>query len=351
MAESNLYYYICPFSIFDNNIILYSIKKTFNKNNLMGEYIKMITKGKQKENVIVYDAEYGDEGKTLKQVLRERLDFSSRLLSKLKRSKTVFIDGQYSKYHEIIKEGNQIKIVMEEESNHFIPQNIDLEIIYEDIDLILINKQPGIVTHPTKSHPDNTIANAITWHLKNKDISYKIRFVNRLDMDTSGLLIIAKNPYSHHILSKQMQQDMIKKRYTAFVWGVVEDNSGKIEAPIQRPSGDSIKRVVDQKGRHSLTEFKVLKRYKDATMLEINLVTGRTHQIRVHMSHFGHPLIGDSLYGTDDTHLINRQALHASYLSFLQPRYKNMVQVEAPLPDDLVELERRLKNTEPLIKK
>ena len=108
---------------------------------------------------------------------------------------------------------------------------------------------------------------------------------------------------------------------------------------------------MDQKGRQSLTEFKVLKRYENATMLKINLVTGRTHQIRVHMSHFGHPLIGDSLYGTDDTHLINRQALHASYLSFLQPRYKNMVQVEAPLPDDLVELERRLKNTEPLIKK
>lgn len=302
----------------------------------------MIAKDKQKENVIVYEAEYNDDGKTLRQVLEGKLDFSSRLLSKLKQSKTVFIDGQHSKYHEIVKEGNQIKIVMEEEPNHFVPQNIDLEIIYEDVDLILINKQPGIVTHPTKSHPDNTIANAAAWYLTNKGINCKIRFVNRLDMDTSGLLIIAKNPYSHHVLSEQMQQDKVMKRYIAFVWGIVEDDCGKIEAPIHMPSNNSIKRVVDQKGRQSSTEFKVLKRYKNATMLEIHLITGRTHQIRVHMSHLGHPLIGDSLYGTDDTHLINRQALHASYLSFLQPRYRNIVQVEAPLPDDLIELERKL---------
>jgi 23S rRNA pseudouridine1911/1915/1917 synthase len=302
----------------------------------------MIAQDKQKENVIVYEAEHDDDGKTLRQVLEGKLDFSSRLLSKLKQSKTVFIDGQHSKYHEIVQKGNQIKIVMEEEPNHFVPQNIDLKIIYEDVDLILINKQPGIVTHPTKSHPDNTIANAVTWYLTNKGISCKIRFVNRLDMDTSGLLIIAKNPYSHHILSKQMQQDKIKKRYIAFVWDIVENDSGKIEAPIHMPSGDSIKRVVDQKGRQSSTEFKVLKRYKNATMLEINLITGRTHQIRVHMSHLGHPLIGDSLYGADDIHLINRQALHASYLSFLQPRYRNTVQVEAPLPDDLTELEKKL---------
>ena len=135
-------------------------------------------------------------------------------------------------------------------------------------------------------------------------------------MDTSGLLIIAKNPYSHHILSKQMQQNIIEKKYNAFVWGIVEKDSGTIEAPIYLPSRDSIKRIVDQKGQQSLTKFKVLKRYKNASMLEINLITGRTHQIRVHMNHLGHPLIGDSLYGTNKIHLINRQALHASFLFF-----------------------------------
>ena len=302
----------------------------------------MIAENKQKENTIVYDTEQDDDGKTLKEVLKKKLDFSSRLLTKLKQSKTVFIDGQYSKYHEIVRKGTQIKIIMEEEPNHFIPQNINLEIIYEDIDLILINKHPGIVTHPTKSHPDNTISNATAWYLMNKGVNCKIRFVNRLDMNTSGLLIIAKNSYSHHILSKQIQQNEIEKKYIAFVWGIIEDSRGKIEAPICRPSDGSIKRTVNQRGRRALTEFKVLKRYKNATMIEINLITGRTHQIRVHMSHLGHPLIGDSLYGTDDTYLISRQALHASYLSFLQPRYRNIVQVEAPLPNDLVRLEKKL---------
>ncbi len=301
----------------------------------------MIVEGKQKENIIVYDAQYDDIGKTLRQVLKEKLDFSSRLLSKLKQSKTVFVDGEHTKYHEIIKEGNQIKVVIEE-SNHFVPQNINLEIVYEDVDLILVNKQPGIVTHPTKSHPDNTIANAVTWYLKNKNINCKVRFVNRLDMDTSGLLIIAKNPYCHHILSKQMQEDKIKKKYTAFVWGLIKEDSGKIEAPIYKPSHESIERVVDEKGQYSLTKYKVLKRYKNATMLEVDLITGRTHQIRVHLSHIGHPLIGDSLYGKNDSDLISRQALHATYLSFLQARYKNLVEVKASLPEDLLELNKKL---------
>src|SRR5690606_1612365 len=156
-----------------------------------------------------------------------------------------YINGEHSKYHEIVKEGNQIKIVMDEEPNRFTPQDIPFEVVYEDVDLILVNKQPGIVTHPTKSHPNNTIANAATWYLTNKGLNCKIRFVNRLDMDTSGLLIIAKNPYSHHVLSQQMQEDKIQKKYTAFVWGVVSDDNGKIDAPIYRPSDDSIKRVVD----------------------------------------------------------------------------------------------------------
>ncbi len=304
----------------------------------------MILEEKQKENIIVYEAEPSDDKKELKQVLKNKLDFSSRLLSKLKRSKSIFVNGEYLKYHEVIKNGDEIKILMEDESNHFIPQNIPFEVAYEDVDLILVNKQPGIVTHPTKSHPDNTIANAAAWYLKNKGIDCKIRFVNRLDMDTSGLLVIAKNAYSHHVLSEQMQEDKIEKKYAAFVWGVIEEDEGRIEAPIYRTSYDSIKRVVDERGQESITEFKVLERYKNATMVEVKLLTGRTHQIRVHMEHLGHPLIGDTLYGNDNGELIGRQALHAKYLYFLQPRYKSEVEVEANLPEDLLELRMKLKN-------
>ncbi|QUH21179.1 RluA family pseudouridine synthase [Alkaliphilus sp. B6464] len=304
----------------------------------------MILESKQKEDIIIYDAEYEDDGKELKQVLKGRLDFSSRLLSKLKRSKNVFINGEYNKYHETVKDGDEIKIVMDEESNHFIPQDIPFEVAYEDVDLILVNKQPGIVTHPTKSHPDNTIANAASWYLRNKGVNCKIRFVNRLDMDTSGLLVIAKNAYSHHVLSQQMQEDKIEKKYIAFVWGVIKEDKGRIEAPIHRTSADSIKRIVDENGQDSITEFKVLERYKNATMLEVKLLTGRTHQIRVHMEHIGHALIGDTLYGKDDGELIGRQALHAKYLYFLQPRYRKEVEVEASLPEDLIELRSKLQN-------
>jgi len=304
----------------------------------------MILESKQTEDIIIYQAEYEDEGHELKKILKNRLDFSSRLLSKLKRSKSIFVNGEYLKYHEVIKDGDEIKIIMGGESNHFIPQEIPFEVAYEDVDVILVNKQPGIVTHPTKSHPNNTIANAASRYLLSKGINCKIRFVNRLDMDTSGLLIIAKNSYSHHVLSEQMKEDKVEKKYIAFVWGVIEDDNGRIEAPIGRTAPDSIKRIIDENGQESITEFKVLERYKNATMLEVKLLTGRTHQIRVHMNYLGHPLIGDTLYGKDDGDLIGRQALHAKYLYFLQPRYKIKVEVEADLPKDLTVLRDKLQN-------
>lgn len=303
----------------------------------------MIVESKQKEDVIVYVADEKDDGKELKVVLKKKLDFSSRLLARLKRNKSIFINGEHSKYHEPVRNGDEIKIVMDEESNHFTPQDIPFEVAYEDVDLILVNKQPGIVTHPTKSHPDYTVANAAAFYLNSKGIQCKIRFVNRLDMDTSGLLIIAKNAYAHHVLSQQMQEDKVEKKYITFVWGVVSEDEGRIEAPIHRTSPDTIKRIVHEDGQESITEFKVIERYKEATMLEVKLLTGRTHQIRVHMEHIGHPLIGDTLYGKDDSDLITRQALHARYLHFLQPRYRKEIKVEAELPKDLLELRRKLR--------
>lgn len=302
----------------------------------------MILEQDQSEDIIVYIADNADHEMELKQVLKKRLDVSSRLLSKLKRSKNIFVNDEHVRYHEIVKVGDTIKIIMEEDPNYFLPQEIPFEVAYEDVDVLIVNKQPGIVTHPTRSHPDNTIANAASWYLKNRGKDCKIRFVNRLDMYTSGLLIIAKNSYSHHVLSEQMQADKVEKKYVAFVWGRVEDDNGRIEAAIYKPSEESIKRVVDEKGQDSITEYKVIERYNDATMLEVKLLTGRTHQIRVHMEHIGHPMIGDSLYGREDDYIIDRQALHAKYLYFLQPRYKKEVEVEAHLPEDLELLRQKL---------
>ncbi|MBM7614884.1 RluA family pseudouridine synthase [Alkaliphilus hydrothermalis] len=303
----------------------------------------MLISDQQTEQMMVYQVEAEDHFKTIKQVLKTRLDFSSRLLTKLKKDKSVFLNDEYVKYHEEVKEGDYIKILMEEEPNQFTPQDIPFHVIYEDVDVIVINKQPGIVSHPTKSHPIYTIANAASYYLQKKGFEYRIRFVNRLDMDTSGLLVIAKNPYAHHVLSEQMQADLVEKRYITFVEGIVEADAGTIDAPIHRPTEDSIKRVVDEAGQASITRYKVLERYENATMLEVELLTGRTHQIRVHMNHLGHSIIGDTLYGNPDGKLIGRQALHAAYLKFYQPRFKNEIVVKAPLPDDLAELRERLK--------
>ncbi|KAB3534452.1 RluA family pseudouridine synthase [Alkaliphilus pronyensis] len=303
----------------------------------------MLLKDKETETIMVYEVEQEDEGQPIKQVLKKKLDFSSRLLTKLKKEKKVFINNSYAKYHEILREKDIIKIDMEEEDNQFIPQDIQFNIVYEDVDLILINKQPGIVSHPTKSHSDYTIANAAAYYLQKNKKKCRIRFVNRLDMDTSGLLIIAKNPYTHHVMSQMMLKDKIQKKYITFVEGIVNKDEGIIEEPIYRPTDDSIKRIVDKRGQYSLTKYRVINRYKTATKLEVELLTGRTHQIRVHLSHIGHRIIGDTLYGKSEDQPIDRQALHAAYLKFYQPRHKNQLEVTADLPTDLIDLEDLLK--------
>ncbi|AOY76621.1 RluA family pseudouridine synthase [Clostridium formicaceticum] len=301
----------------------------------------MIVEGEQREDTIVYEVEKKDDGESMKEVLKKRLQVSSRLLTKLKKKESIFLNNHYVKYHESVKQGDIIKISMVEEPSQFEKEAIPFSVIYEDVDVIIVNKQPGIVTHPTKSHPIGTIANAAQYYLSKKNIHSRIRFVNRLDMDTSGLLIIAKNPYAHHILSEQMQQDQVEKRYIAFIEGVMEKDFDTVIEPIYRPTFDSIKRVVDERGQKSITKYSVLERYKKATMIEVQLLTGRTHQIRVHMAHLGHPLIGDSLYGSSSS-LIHRQALHASYLKFLQPRYREIVEIRGDLPEDLKQLQHQL---------
>ena len=302
----------------------------------------MLIEEMQKEDTIVYKAQQEDEGIDLKGFLRKRLGVSSRLLSKLKRDKSIFINNSFAKYHQILMEGDLISLIMQEDANDFQAQDLPFDTVYEDVDIIIVDKEAGMVTHPTRGHPVGTVANAAQHYLMKSGKRCRIRFVNRLDMDTSGLLIIAKNPYAHHSLSMQMQKNKVKKRYLAFVEGIVQQDCGTINAPIYRPTGDSIKRTVNKKGRESLSEFRVLERYGQATLIEVELLTGRTHQIRVHMEHIGHPLIGDPLYG-NPSDLLGRQALHANYLSLYQPRYGKALEISIGLPRDLVELAKSLK--------
>ncbi len=300
----------------------------------------MFKKENQRYDLITYISE---EEMTLKDILLDKLNFSVRSLSKMKREQTVLVNKEFKKPSTKIKKGDLIEVKIDEEMANFMPQDLKLDILYDDFDLIMVNKPPFMVVHPTKSHSDNTVANGVTYYINEKKENVKIRFVNRLDMNTSGLVIVAKNAYAHHALSNDMSLDNVEKVYIAVVKGVVKKDSGTINLPIFRPSEDSIKRVVDDKGQASITHYEVLERLNDATVLKLRLETGRTHQIRVHLSHIGYGIIGDELYGYVDENLINRQALHAYSLKFKQPRTKENLEFKADLPEDMKNLIEKLR--------
>ena len=229
---------------------------------------------------------------------------------------------------------------------NFEPQNLEMGILYDDFDIIMVDKPPYMVVHPTKSHFDGTVANGVTDFIIKKGEKVKVRFVNRLDMNTSGLVIVAKNAYAHHVLSTDMSENLVEKKYIAVVKGVMQEDEGTIDAPIYRPTDDSIKRVVDERGQRSITHYSVIERLDDATVVELKLETGRTHQIRVHLAHLGYGIIGDELYGYVDENLIKRQALHAYSLKFKQPRTREDLEFKAEIPDDMKELIKKLKMEE-----
>ena len=283
-----------------------------------------------------------DDGKEVRQITREYFDFSARLRNRIKREKLTMKNGAYAEGWHKVSEGDVISITLPGEHSNFPPENIPIDIVYEDDDLMVINKQPGIVVHPTKGHPAGTIANALSNYMEQSGDIFKIRFVNRLDRDTSGLLLVAKNAYCQNHITDQMRKDLIHKRYIAIVRGTMDSESGTIDLPIGRPDPEDIRRGVIADGAPSVTHYQVLEHLKDHTLVELLLETGRTHQIRVHLSHIGHPVAGDTLYGEEDAGLIGRQALHAAGLSLIHPITKEPVEFEAPLPDDMREAIRKL---------
>lgn len=278
----------------------------------------------------------------IKDLLIDDLNFSVRSISKMKRANNIYINGRPAKPTSMVKQGDIIEIQINEEKAGFIGQDLGVAIVYEDQDLIVADKPPYMVVHPTKSHFDGTLANAISYHIDRRGEGPRIRFVNRLDMNTSGLVVVAKNSYAHHKLSLDMGQDNVYKEYLAIVEGIISEDSGVLDFPIYRETEDSISRVVDPRGQRSITHFRTLQRLDGASLLSLRLETGRTHQIRVHLSHIGHPIIGDDLYGKPDSPLIRRQALHAYRIGFDQPRLGDRIELTADLPQDMVELLEKL---------
>ena len=302
-----------------------------------------------------------EEGIQLKKLVKQHFRFSSRFMTKVKYGDLLKVDGvSVPGWHPAVP-GQLVEVMLPEEGSHFPPQDIPISILYEDDDLLFIDKQPGVTVHPTKGHPDGTIANGLMKLLNDRGSAFKIRFVNRLDMDTSGVLLVAKNSHAQADLNRQMAEGDTCKEYYAFCSGVIPEDDLTIEAPIGSPFPGSKSRTVTPDGHPSITKVTVLKRFlplqdeknhlpgahtfdaEGASLLKIQLLTGRTHQIRVHLSYIGHPLLGDELYG-GDTEIFPRQALHAFSFSCIHPITKERLTVESPLPNDLTELASRLED-------
>ena len=230
-------------------------------------------------------------------------------------------------------------------------QEIPLDIIYEDKDIIVVNKPKGMVVHPGNGNPDGTLVNAIMAICKDSlsGIGGEIRpgIVHRLDKDTSGIIIVAKNDKAHINLSEQIKDHKVKKTYIALVKGIVKENTATINMPIGRSEKDRIKMAVTKKGKEAITHFKVLKRYDKYTLLQVNIETGRTHQIRVHLSQIGYPIVGDEVYSKGKNEWnIKGQCLHAKSLEFVHPTTGEKMYLEAPLPEYFEKILEELKNRE-----
>ena len=304
----------------------------------------------QGDNRFSYTVTAEDDMTTAKQILKRRLGFSGRLISSIKRDGIVLRNGIPIRVFADVIQGDVIEVILPEERSSFPPQDIPIKVVYEDDDMLLLNKQPWVVVHPTMGHPVGTIANGLAKRMDDTGLHYKIRFVNRLDRDTSGLLIVAKNSHCQDMLSQDMKSNRVEKRYKAIVHGIIRDDEGTVNLPIGRFSPDDIKRCVMDDGYPSITHYKVLERFSSGegiyeggfTFMELRLETGRTHQIRVHMSHIGHALVGDTLYGETEPELLDRQALHAAQLQLRQPVSDELLDIRAPLPDDMKKLLSKL---------
>lgn len=285
-----------------------------------------------------------------KAIKNQETEISRTRLQKLIEEEKVKVNGKIEKNSYIVKIGDKISIEEEEpEEIELEPQEIPLDIIYEDNDIIVINKQKGLVVHPGNGNPDHTLVNAVMAKCKGSlsGIGGKIRpgIVHRLDKDTSGLIIVAKNDKAHIGLSEQLKNKEIKKTYIALVRGNIQENEATIQMPIGRSTKDRKKMVVTKKGKEAITHFKVLKRYGKYTLLEVKIETGRTHQIRVHMAEIGHPVVGDMVYSNGKNEFgIEGQMLHAKQLEFKHPITQEEIKLTAPLPEYFEKILGQLEN-------
>ena len=290
---------------------------------------------------IEYTVTEADGRLTAGEIMRERLMLSSREVSRCK----LFEDG-------VMCKGNPIRVISElepgevltvrlyediENGSLIIPSDEPIDIVYEDEDLILLNKKGDMVVHPSYAHYKDSLSNALAGYYKKTGQEHVMRVIGRLDRETSGLIIFAKNRHSASILSRKSERMSRRKEYLALCSGIFETKEGTVDAPIERIPGQRMIREVRDDGKRAITHYKVEKEFQDFSLVRLKLDTGRTHQIRVHMSYLGHPLLGDNLYGKDiqDNKGLTRAALHACHLEFEQPITGEKLSFEAQLPEDM----------------
>ncbi|WP_373842858.1 RluA family pseudouridine synthase [Limosilactobacillus sp.] len=289
------------------------------------------------------------KGRIDKQLGHHLKQFSRSQLQRWIENGHVTVNGQVVKPKYKLAAGDQITIKPEKPKKiNLEPENIPLDIVYEDDDVIVVNKPQGMVVHPAPGHPDHTLVNALLYHSPLSTINGEFRpgIVHRIDKDTSGLLMVAKNDMAHRSLAAQLKAKTNEREYVALVHGVIKEDRGTIDAPLGRSRKDRKKQAVVADGRHAVTHFKVLKRYRHYTLVSCRLETGRTHQIRVHMKYIGHPLAGDPLYGPRKTLPGHGQYLHARLLGFKHPRTGKQMTFTAPLPDYFRQMLDKLDRTD-----
>ncbi len=278
--------------------------------------------------ILEYNVTKKDINKTINQIINEKFDLSNRLFNKLIKNKQIFINNKNVDTRLMPNIEDQIIIDLNyiEDNSNIISKKMNLNILYEDDSMLIINKPSGIAVHPSINHYEDSIASGIKYYFESIGINKKIRPVNRLDLNTSGVIVFAKNEYVQECLIKQMKTNKFIKQYIAVVEGILKNKKGIINKPIARKENSIIERCVSKDGQMAITEYEVIKEYSNNSLVKCKLLTGRTHQIRVHMAYIGHPLLGDSLYG-NKSKIIDGQVLHCYRLAFLHPVTRKNIEI------------------------
>lgn len=290
-------------------------------------------------------------GERIDRFLSEEIaDLSRSYIQKLLKEGSISVNGNAVKANYRVNEGDEIRVeIPEPEMPDILPEDIPLDILYEDDDILIVNKPKGMVVHPAPGHYSHTLVNAVLYHCGSRlsGINGVLRpgIVHRIDMDTTGSLLICKNDKAHQILADELKEHSITRRYHAIVHGNLKEDTGTVNAPIGRHPVDRKKMSTkSSSGRHAVTHYRVLERFGDFTYIECELETGRTHQIRVHMSSIGHPILGDAVYGPARCPFrLQGQTLHAKILGIRHPSTGEYMEFDAPLPEYFSELLDRLR--------